>query len=184
MVIGSKKSSCEVEAERWKVSRNRGIKEIAVGIYPYWYRGIAKVPRYRRGGQDESAVYHCSLYLTNRQYAMGQFLSDELSRSKVYRKLGVEKTDGTGEMQVTSFISLPAFFTLRTELGRWARKKAQMGLSSVPTPSSLPLGNLTRLFRLLSQATGGEKKIFHHCRASRVIGLEGHFFLWGREIDT
>lgn len=50
----------------------------------------------------------------------------------------MEKADGTGEMQVTWLVSLPDFFTLRTEFGSWGRKKAQMGLSSVPTPSSLP----------------------------------------------
>jgi len=59
--------------------------------------------------------------------------------------LGVGKTDGAGEMQVTLFVCLLAFFTLHTEFGRWGTKKAQMGLSSVPTPSSLPLGNLMRL---------------------------------------
>lgn len=112
----------------------------------------------------KAPLFHCSLYLANRQYAVGRFLSDELSSSKVYGKLGVEKPDGTGEMQVTSFVSLPDFFTLRIGFSRWGRKKAQMGLSSVPTPSSLPLGKLTRLLRLLSQAVHREKKkVFHHC---------------------
>lgn len=77
------------------------------------------------------------LYLTNCQYAVSQFLSDELSPSKVYRKLSVEKPDGPWEMQVTLFVPLSDFFTLHTEFGNWGKKKAQMGLSSIPTPFSL-----------------------------------------------
>lgn len=139
MVIGSKESSCKVKAEGWKVSTNTRIKVITVDTYPYWYRGIAKVPRYKRGGQDESAVFHCSLYLTNQQYAVGQFLSDELSPSKLYRKFEVKKKTRWHRENASDIVHLFAGFLCPSHrIGRWGREKALMGLSTIPTPSSLP----------------------------------------------
>lgn len=170
MVIGSKKSSCKVKAEGWKVSRNRGIKGIAVGVYPYWYRGTAEVPRYRRGGQDESAVFHCSLYLTNWQYAVGRFLSDELSLPKYIGSLEWKKQMAHGRCKwhrlSLCLISLPFIDNLVGGGGRKPRWDSSLSPHPPPCPGK-------------SHET--PSKVFHHCWASRMIGMEKRFFCGRRD---
>lgn len=132
MIIGGKESSWKVKAEKWKISWKRWIEGIGVGMLSDWYRGITEVPKQRRGGQGEIA-----LCLTKQQYAMGWFLSDELSLSKCIGSLEWKKQMAHGKWSV--IICLSAWFLYPSHRIWWVgEEKSPDVILFMPTCFSLP----------------------------------------------
>lgn len=131
MVIGGKESSWKAKAGKWKISWKRWIEGIGVGMQSNWYRVITEVPKQRRGGEGENA-----LCLTKQQYAMGWFLSDELSLSKCIGSLEWKKQMAHGRWSV--IICLSAWFLYPSHRIWWVgEEKSPDVILLIPTCFSL-----------------------------------------------
>lgn len=147
---------------------------MAIGMYLYWYRGLAEMLRYGR-----RVLY--SIVLSALQ--TGSMLWDDSFLMSCHCLKYIGSLEGKKQMAHRRWkwhclslclISLPFIQNLVDGGG-----KSPDGTLLHPHTLLLAHGNLTRLLQLLWQAIGRvKKKAFHHCWASQVIGLET-FFFWG-----